>query len=110
MVFYFFVMDLYLVTVSDFFSGYKKLFIHLRWNRPIEQIGGCLLEMVNDIIKAIDALKNTAVARCRERIEEATQKARGLRGGGPSEEDKERTGSCESQCGVTSILKRKHGL
>ncbi|MDO9033852.1 MAG: hypothetical protein Q7U51_01435 [Methanoregula sp.] len=63
--------------------------------------------MVRDVIKAIDALKNTAVARCRERIEEAALKARGLRGGG---QEKERYGSSQPQCGVTSILKRKHGL
>ena len=66
--------------------------------------------MVNDIIKAIDALKNTAVARCRERIEEAAQKARGLRGGDPAEEREESPGSSEPRCGVTSILKRRHGL
>ena len=66
--------------------------------------------MVTDIIKAIDALKNTAVARCRERIEEAALKARGLRGGSPAEEKKESSGSIEPPCGVTSILKRRHGL
>lgn len=66
--------------------------------------------MVTDIIKAIDALKNTAVARCRERIEEAALKARGLRGGSPAEEKKGSPGSSEPPCGVTSILKRRHGL
>ena len=66
--------------------------------------------MVKDIIKAIDTLKNTAVARCRERIEEAAQKARGLRGGGQAEEEKKQSGSSVPQCGVTSILKRRHGL
>ena len=66
--------------------------------------------MVTDIIKAIDALKNTAVARCRDRIEEAAQKARGLRGAGPAEEKENSPGSCEPKCGVTSILKRRHGL
>ena len=66
--------------------------------------------MGNDIIKAIDALKNTAVARCRERIEEAALKARGLRGGDPAEAKKESPGSSEHHCGVTSILKRRHGL
>jgi hypothetical protein len=66
--------------------------------------------MVNDIIKAIDALKNTAVARCRERIEEAALKARGLRSGDPVEAKKESPGSSERHCGVTSILKRRHGL
>ncbi len=66
--------------------------------------------MVKDIIKAIDALKNTAVARCRERIEEAAQKARVLRGGSPAEDEKKHPCSSEPQCGVTSILKRRHGL
>ena len=66
--------------------------------------------MVQNVMKAIDALKNTAVARCRERIEEAAQKARGLRGGGQTEDGKERPGSSQPQCGVTSILKRRHGL
>jgi hypothetical protein len=66
--------------------------------------------MVQNIIKAIDALKTTAVARCRERIEEAAQKARGLRGGSPAEEEEKNPGSREPQCGVTSILKRRHGL
>jgi len=66
--------------------------------------------MVQDIIKAIDALKNTAVGRCRERIEEAAQKARGLRGNRQDDEEKKRSTSCEPQCGVTSILKRRHGL
>ncbi len=66
--------------------------------------------MVQDILKAIDALKTTAVGRCRQRIEEAARKARELRGGGQTGEEKKKPGPCEPQCGVTSILKRKHGL
>jgi hypothetical protein len=66
--------------------------------------------MVQDILKAIDALKNTAVGRCRQRIEEAAQKARELRGDREAEEAKKQSGSCEPRCGVTSILKRRHGL
>ena len=72
-------------------------------------VGGSL-KMVQNVIKAIDALKNTAVARCRERIEEAAQKARGLRGGGQEKEEQEHHGPSQPQCGVTSILKRRHGL
>ncbi|MDO9549661.1 MAG: hypothetical protein Q7J03_01680 [Methanoregula sp.] len=66
--------------------------------------------MTRDILQAINALKNTAVGRCRQRIEEAAQKARELRGSGQTEEEKKRSAPCEPQCGVTSILKRKHGL
>lgn len=66
--------------------------------------------MVQDIITAINALKNTAVGRCRQRIEEAAQKARELRGGGAAEDGTTRSESCKPPCGVTSILKRKHGL
>jgi len=66
--------------------------------------------MVQDILKAIDALKATAVGRCRQRIEDAARKAREIRGGGQPGEEKKQSGSCEPQCGVTSILKRRHGL
>lgn len=66
--------------------------------------------MVQDILQAINALKSTAVGRCRQRIEEAAQKARELRGSGQSEKGKKQSAPCEPQCGVTSILKRKHGL
>jgi hypothetical protein len=66
--------------------------------------------MVQDIIIAINALKNSAVGRCRQRIEEAARKARELRGGGQTEDEEKRTVPGEPQCGVTSILKRKHGL
>ncbi|MFA4826044.1 MAG: hypothetical protein WC593_12900 [Methanoregula sp.] len=66
--------------------------------------------MAQNILTAINALKNTAVGRCRQRIEEAAQKARELRGRGQTEEEKARSGAATPQCGVTSILKRKHGL
>ena len=66
--------------------------------------------MVQDILKAINALKNTAVGRCRQRIEEAAQKARELRGSGQTEEERKESEPREPPCGVTSILKRRHGL
>jgi hypothetical protein len=66
--------------------------------------------MVQDILSAINVLKNSAVGRCRQRIEEAARKARELRDGGQREEEKNCTRPCEPPCGVSSILKRKHGL
>jgi len=66
--------------------------------------------MVQDILKAINTLKNSAVGRCRQRIEEAARKARELRGNGQADEEKKHSVSAEPGCGVTSILKRKHGL
>ncbi|MDO9324466.1 MAG: hypothetical protein Q7T80_05850 [Methanoregula sp.] len=66
--------------------------------------------MVQDFLNAINTLKNTAVGRCRQRIEEAALKARELRGGGPTDNEMKQPRPGESQCGVTSILKRKHGL
>jgi hypothetical protein len=65
--------------------------------------------MGQDILKAINALKNTTIGRCRDRIDEAARKARELRGG-VQNENKEQPEPCKSSCGVTSILKRKHGL
>ena len=65
--------------------------------------------MAQDLMKTIGALQDAAVGRCRKRIEDAALKAKGLLGnGGP---DRERTYPCgKPACGVTSILKRKHGL
>ncbi|PKL58288.1 MAG: hypothetical protein CVV34_03065 [Methanomicrobiales archaeon HGW-Methanomicrobiales-5] len=73
-------------------------------------ISGGLNTMVQDILQAINSLKNTAVGRCRQRIEEAARKACELRGSGQMEEEKKQSESCKPPCGVTSILKRRHGL
>ncbi|MFA6226737.1 MAG: hypothetical protein WC620_11340 [Methanoregula sp.] len=66
--------------------------------------------MVQDILKTINALKNTAIGKCRQRIEETARKARELRKGGQTQGENKQSEPCEPQCGVTSILKRKHGL
>jgi hypothetical protein len=71
---------------------------------------GDTFAMGQDILKAINALKNTAIGRCRDRIDEAARKAREFRGNVQNEETKEQPEPCKSSCGVTSILKRKHGL
>jgi hypothetical protein len=66
--------------------------------------------MVRDITKTINTLRCTAVGRCRERLEQATMKAKGILKNGQQEEKKETPPPCEEQYGVTSLMKRKHGL
>jgi hypothetical protein len=66
--------------------------------------------MVKDITKTINALRCTAVGRCRERLEMAAQKAKDILKNGQQEEKKETAPSTEEQYGVTSLMKRRHGL
>jgi hypothetical protein len=66
--------------------------------------------MVKDITITINALRCTAVGRCRERLEQAAQKAKGILKNGQQEEKKETALPNEEQYGVTSLMKRKHGL
>jgi len=66
--------------------------------------------MAKDITKTINALRCTAVGRCRERLEQAAQKAKDILKNGQQEEKKETTPPSEEQYGVTSLMKRKHGL
>jgi hypothetical protein len=65
--------------------------------------------MVQDLMKTISALQNTAIGNCRKRIADAALKAKGLIGSDPPESDTPNL--CQKPpCGVTSVLKRKHGL
>jgi hypothetical protein len=81
----------------------------MRGYRPINNPAG-VSTMVQDVLSALHALKNIAIGRCHQRIEEAARKARELQVNGQTEENKKRTGPCNPPCCVTSILKRKHGL
>ena len=65
--------------------------------------------MKKDVVLAIGAMRDAAVGRCRERIEQAALRARGIVGTQKQNEAKEQPDS-GSQYGVTSLLKRKHGL
>lgn len=65
--------------------------------------------MVKDITDTINALRNAAVGRCRERLELAAQKAKGFIKNGQSVDRSDKTPSCK-EYGVTSLMKRKHGL
>lgn len=66
--------------------------------------------MAKDITKTINALRCIAVGRCRERLDEAAEKARGILKNGQPAEQKERSSSGEEQYGVTTLMKRRHGL
>lgn len=60
-------------------------------------------------MKTISTLQNAAVGRCRERIAEAAVRAKGLIG--IESNGTEPPYDCgKHSCGVTSALKRKHGL
>ena len=65
--------------------------------------------MAQDITKILRSLQTTAVNRCRERLDEAALRAKNLINRGDDVEKKNPTHD-ESQYGVTSVLKRKHGL
>ena len=66
--------------------------------------------MVRDLAKSINELRCAAVGRCRERLEQAAQKAKGILNNGQIEEKEEKDPPCKEHYGVTSLLKRKHGL
>lgn len=66
--------------------------------------------MVKDLAKSINELRCAAVGRCRERLEQAAQKAKGMLKNGQIEEKEDPVPPCKEQYGVTSLLKRKHGL
>ncbi len=63
--------------------------------------------MAQDLLQTISTLQNTAIGNCRKRIEDAALKAKGIIRNGPKDAD---TRCHEPPHGVTSVLKRKHGL
>lgn len=65
--------------------------------------------MAQDIMKTISVLQNAAVGNCRKRIADAALKAKGILGSDPPDTDAPDPYR-KPPCGVTSILKRKHGL
>jgi hypothetical protein len=68
-----------------------------------------VVTMKGDITGVIRSLQTTAVNRCRERIEDAALKARGLIGK-QDPEDAKGEEPADREFGVTSVLKRRHGL
>jgi hypothetical protein len=66
--------------------------------------------MVRDLTKTINELRSAAVGRCRDRLEQAAQRAKAVLKNGEIEDKEETAPPCKEQYGVTSLLKRKHGL
>ncbi|NMB78397.1 MAG: hypothetical protein GYA23_04810 [Methanomicrobiales archaeon] len=65
--------------------------------------------MPQDITKILKSLQASAVNRCRERLDEAALRAKGLISTG-GEEERHGPSRYDESYGVTSVLKRKHGL
>jgi hypothetical protein len=66
--------------------------------------------MTSDINNKIGKLKNLAIDRCRERIEQAACKAKEIMNRPKSEGQKEGTTDYTQPSGITSFLKKRHGL
>ncbi|MFA4877273.1 MAG: hypothetical protein WC586_07650 [Methanoregula sp.] len=65
--------------------------------------------MAQDLMKTIGAMRDAAVGNCRKRIEDAARRTKGMIGNDTPDREHEAV-SVPPSCGVTSILKRKHGL
>ena len=70
---------------------------------------GRVSALAQDITKILKSLQATAVNRCRERLDEAALKAKSLISKG-GDAEKKGPANDDAQYGVTSLLKRKHGL
>jgi len=66
--------------------------------------------MTRDINNKIGKLKDMAIGRCRERIEQAACKAKELMNKPESGGEKEDTTNYPRPSGITSFLKKRHGL
>jgi hypothetical protein len=66
--------------------------------------------MSHDIKSTIEKMKDMAIGRCRERIDQAACKAKKLIDGSGAEEQKERNSNSNQPVGMTSFLKKRHGL
>jgi hypothetical protein len=70
---------------------------------------GRVAGMKNDLNTILDRIKETAVGRCRERIEFAADKAREVLNKKKKEEPNDYPPKVERE-GVSSLMKRQHGL
>jgi CBS-domain-containing membrane protein len=65
--------------------------------------------VAKDITKVIRSLQCSAVNRCRERLDAAALKARDLIGRSENDDENGKVHD-KPEYGVTSLLKRRHGL
>jgi hypothetical protein len=70
---------------------------------------GVVRVVAKDITGIIRSLQCSAVNRCRERLDAAALKAKDLISRGENGEEKT-TANDKPEYGVTSLLKRRHGL
>lgn len=66
--------------------------------------------MQSTMTKVLENLKNTAIGRCRERIQLASQKAKELMADEKCSLAKEREPCIIDNHGMTTAFKRRHGL
>jgi hypothetical protein len=67
-------------------------------------------DMAQDINKKIEKLKDMAVGRCRERIDQAACKAKELLNRPKTEGRKKEDADYPQSSGITSFLRKRHGL
>jgi hypothetical protein len=66
--------------------------------------------MVNDLTGTLNVLRCAAIGRCRERLDQAALKAKSLLTNDQLPNRNDKNPPCKEQYGVTSLMKRKHGL
>jgi hypothetical protein len=66
--------------------------------------------MAKDLTKIVNSLRDAAVGRCKERIEQAAQKTKCVFNPQKPVAPDEKISSGTNTCGVTALLKRRHGL
>jgi hypothetical protein len=69
----------------------------------------CAPGMTNNLNSLIEKIKANAVGRCKERIDLAADKARGMLNGKKPEDQKDIPPKVEAR-GLTTSMKRQHGL
>jgi CBS-domain-containing membrane protein len=80
------------------------------FSNGIDQLNTKVSETVaKDITRIIRSLQTTAVNRCRERLDEAAVRARDMISRGENG-DERAPAYVKKEYGVTSVLKRRHGL
>ena len=99
-------MDFFLPPFPDG-AGTKVYMLH-QWYRPFDY-KGVVWVVAKDISGIIRSLQCTAVNRCRERLDAAALKARDLISKG-EDGDENVAAHDKPEYGVTSVLKRRHGL
>jgi hypothetical protein len=87
----------------------KKVYIQPLWYSASDHLLRGVQATVQDLLKIINSLQDTAIGNCRKRLEDAAAKAKRSVGKDAQDEVKHPLIQKPS-CGVTSVLKEKHGL